>query len=452
MSRGFWLALIAGFAVAGGPAANVRAADASQVSRTGDALPGGTIDPAGSDGADGPAPQPAPAAITEPGEALFVEGQKAETAGDADKACGIYRDVFAKYPDSPSAPSALFQCGFLLDQRSHDVNGALEMYRKVLEQFPKSRAAARIEKRLPSLIPYEGKWATQYREFQGLMDTRKELGDEEWEKRLLAMLDANRDYPEADEYLFFLAKTAFKKKRYEDARRYYQLVYERYPGTLSSAFALKGLGDLEFVDKRYSASAAYYDAATALAVDLGMPPPSPGQRIKAHLYESRYRVLLVSFVIGALALIALVPLVPPRPDWKPLLKSWLGVSLALLPLFAILAGAAGYLAFKDSGHDIAAWMEPGDHANALPDNISGREPRFIAACYLLASLSVLIAVVAWSGAASKPRGRLLFWTSFPVLVVVLNYGLFYWMDLVFYLEAIFLKTDPKTGLPILPWL
>ncbi|MCW5830632.1 MAG: tetratricopeptide repeat protein [Deltaproteobacteria bacterium] len=375
----------------------------------------------------------------EPGEILFVEGQKAETAGNLDEACRIYLEVANKYPASPSAPSALFQCGFIRDQQLHDVDGALEIYRLVVSRYHDSRAAARVERRLPSLLPFEGKWAATYKEFQKLLDTRKDIGEEAFEQEMLRLTEANPGYPRSPEYLFFLAKNAFRQNRFDDSRRLYRMVFDRYPGTLSAAFALKGLGDLEFTRNRYSQSAAYYDAATALGEKLGVPPPSPAQRVKAHLYVARYQALLGSFLLLALSAITLVWLAPAPAPWKELARSAGSTALWLLPLFAILFGVTAWLTFGTG--DVESMV-----------NISGREPRLVIASYLMTAIGVFIGNWIWPGAAAKPCGKAVFWPSFILFLVAGAYCLFYWLDLVFYLEAVLLDTDPKTGMPILPFL
>lgn len=364
------------------------------------------------------------------GERLFVEGQKKELEGDIGAACEIYKRVGTEFPESISAASALFQCAFLHDQREFDVNTAAPMYRQVLERYPSSRVSKKAQIRLANLAPFEGKWAQMYAEIQRVLAEKEKVDIADFEDSLFGMLEKNPEYPGADQLLFFLARTSFKQERYERSRKFFLQVIRSYPGTQSAAFAYKGLGDLEFLEGKYALSTTYYDAATAVAEDLGMPPPSPLQRRKAHLYVARYRVLLGVLTLMAVCGMGLIYLAPTRrPEFGALVRSWVTSSLQLLPLFGILYGIAWYL------------VSDSDPSSAL--NIIGHEPLFVAMIYALVCAALLAGMVVLPGAEHRPGGKAIFWTAFPLLLLGANFCLYYWLDLTMYLEYSLLGMKPN---------
>ena len=364
------------------------------------------------------------------GERLFVEGQKKELEGDINGACEIYLRVAGEYPKSVSAGSALFQCAFLRDQREHDVNGAVPLYRRVLREYDTARVSKKAQIRLSNLEPFEGEWAALYRQVQETLAEKEKLAIEEFEDRIFGLMEANPGYPGADQLLFFLARTSFKEKRYDRARKFFLQVIRSYPGTQSAAFAYKGLGDLEFLEGKYALSTTYYDAATAVAEQLGMPPPSPLQRRKAHLYVARYQVLLGVLSVMAICGMGLIYLAPARrPEFGSLVRSWGTSSLQLLPLFGILYGIAYYL------------VSDSDPSSAL--NIIGHEPLFVAMVYVLVCASLFVGMVVLLGAEHRPGGKAIFWTAFPLLLLGANFCLYYWLDLTMYLEYSLLGMKPN---------
>lgn len=364
------------------------------------------------------------------GERLFVEGQKKETAGDIDGACEIYMRVGSEYPQSISAASALFQCAFLRDQRENDVNAAIPLYRRVVTEHDNARVSKKAQIRLSNLLPFEGKWAELYKEVQETLALKEKLDIEAFEDKIFGLMEANPEYPGADQLLFFLARTSFKEERYERARKFFLQVIRSYPGTQSAAFAYKGLGDLEFIEGKYALSTTYYDASTAVAEQLGMPPPSPLQRRKAHLYVARYQALLGVLALMAVCGMGLVYLAPVRrPEFGKLVRSWGVSALQLLPLFAILYGIAWYL------------VEDSNPARAL--NIIGHEPLFVAMIYVLICAALFVGMVVLPGAEHRRGGKAIFWTAFPLLLLGANFCLYYWLDLTMYLEYSLLGMKPN---------
>ncbi|MEW6777958.1 MAG: tetratricopeptide repeat protein [Bdellovibrionota bacterium] len=362
-------------------------------------------------------------------EKRFVEGQAKETARDYEGACEIYKEVATKYPEADSAASALFQCGLILDERLHEVDRALEIYKEVLSKYPNSRGSRKAEIRGMQIAPFTGKFAPVYREYQELTRVKEGIPYEEFEKRMMAIVDKTPDYPGADQLIFHLAKDFFRKDNYNKARHYYLEIIKRYPSTLSAAFAYKGLGDLEFIVKDYAMSVAYYDEATELAQKLGLEKPSPLQQKKARLYLQRHRALLGTFAVLALCGMGFLYVLPVRrPEaLGAVLRSWAGASLAVLPLFAILFGVAWYLVSQARKDAI---------------NISGHEQWLVAAVYGYACVALLIGMFVQPGAKEKRAGKTVFWLSYSAALVAGLYCVFYAVDLLFYLEVALLGLEP----------
>jgi hypothetical protein len=216
------------------------------------------------------------------------------------------------------------------------------------------------------------------------------------------------------------------------------VVLVRHPGTTPAAFAAKGLADLELQARHYSAAVAYYDAAVVLATRLGVPPPAPSQRIKAHLYAGRYRVLLGAGLVLIAATMLFLWRAPRDIAWRAQARAALLLALGLLPVFALLGGLAAYLA-SHQGEE-------------RPLNISGREPLFVAASYGLTVAATFLTGVIYPGFVSPKRTRPLFWSALALSLLAASYCIFYAFDLVYYLESLIYTVDPQTGLPKLPGL
>ncbi len=144
-----------------------------------------------------------------------------------------YQDFLRLYPNSPKAPYALLQIGELYFKKSEKpqrtqefTRKAIEIYQKVLQQYPTSDEARIAEQRLK--ICYERLALHEYIVAKFYF-SRKNYRGALWRLEYIF-----QKYPEKyipPKVYFLMVKTLLKFGREEDALQYLYKVQERYPKT-----------------------------------------------------------------------------------------------------------------------------------------------------------------------------------------------------------------------------
>ena len=150
------------------------------------------------------------------------------------EAAELYRKLISLDVDSKTAVKAYYRLGFAQETYLKDYEGALGSYLEFIKHSEDPVSVYEVQKRLANLY------------FQHLLDSDKAV--ETYRKLLVA----NPDTLEADLFLFRIAQAFFRMNKFEDARKEFQNLLERYPKSQFSAKARYSIGNTYFMQGSYS--------------------------------------------------------------------------------------------------------------------------------------------------------------------------------------------------------
>jgi TolA-binding protein len=160
-------------------------------------------------------------------EAQLSDGKPAEAAE-------LYRKVITLDVDSKPATKAYYRLGFAQETYLKDYEGAIGSYQEFLKLSQDPVSHYEVQKRLANIF------------FQHLLDSEKAV--EAYRKLLLA----NPDTLEADQFLFRIAQAFFRMNKFDEARKEFQNLLERYPKSQFSAKARYSIGNTYFMQGSYT--------------------------------------------------------------------------------------------------------------------------------------------------------------------------------------------------------
>jgi TolA-binding protein len=364
-------------------------------------------------------------AAASPAQPRFEEALAAE-GPDPSQAAELYRQLMVEYPDSSYAGEALFRLAGIEDERNQHPAEALRLYRDYLKQQPNGRMATRAEARIAALAPYQGVSPAL---LQTYLDILAQGGSPQTRNDMQQFIDQHPEYPLLDDALFWLANAT--KGSHSRADRevdrtaaraslpVYQRILRDYPSTRHRLAVLKNLGDVYQTLGDYSKAVRYYRAVGQEGGEAGaalVQQPSTGANVK--LWQ--WRFLLGSLLLMPLALLALVRAVPYRSEYRrAALKSGLKQSLRLLPIAALVAGAAFVI------------TKPGEGGH------TGAEPWLLTVC-----MAALIVFSFANGAIigvdeRQPVNLGLYLPALTTLILTSVYSVLYGLDLLSPLSRVF---------------
>jgi TolA-binding protein len=159
-------------------------------------------------------------------EARLAENRPAEAAE-------LYRKVVSLDADSKPAVKSYYRLGFALETYLKDYEGALVSYQEFIKHSEDQVSIYEVQKRLANIY------------FQHLLDSEKAI--EVYRKLMLA----NPDTLEADQFLFRIAQANFRLNKFEEARKEFQNLLERYPKSQYAAKARYSIGNTYFMQGSY---------------------------------------------------------------------------------------------------------------------------------------------------------------------------------------------------------
>lgn len=149
------------------------------------------------------------------------------------EAAELYRKVISLDADSKPAVKAYYRLGFALETYLKDYEGALLSYQEFIKHSEDQVSIYEVQKRLANIY------------FQHLLDSEKAV--ETYRKLLLA----NPETLEADQFLFRVAQAYFRMNKFEEARKEFQNLLERYPKSQFTAKARYSIGNTYFMQGSY---------------------------------------------------------------------------------------------------------------------------------------------------------------------------------------------------------
>jgi len=237
-----------------------------------------------------------------------------------------------EYPEDRFADDALFKSAELCERQLLDLPGALTRYRRLIEQYPRSRLFRRARKRLDYLSANRGSGDRVLLEFEKIL-RETPLSDIERTRsgieRLTALLGQHPDFSQAPRVRYWIAEARFKLGQQDQAFADLRELARQYPDTDWALRARYRQGDALMSRREFSRAQEVYRSAGAKA---------RGAAELARTWLWRQRTALAGIVLYLIFLLALVGRTRPwriraAELWPPP-----GEGVFLAPLVLLLIG------------------------------------------------------------------------------------------------------------------
>lgn len=365
----------------------------------------------------------------DPAQKLFELAMETENRGDTQKALEFYEQVFKEHPQSFYAGEALFRTAYIHDERLLDPPEAIQRYRQYLKSHA-GRNAPRAEKRIQVLEKFAKGDVEQYQAFTKALNSYSREDRARPERMMDRFI---RDYPDCpflDEALLFSAneKKGFKRtiespehrERVIRAMELYQRLIRDFPGTRNALNAWKNLGDCHRMLGDFKAARKCYNTVLDQGGEYGKK--IVGQymlmaRLDSYRNQVFYAVLPLTFLFFGL-LFWTIPF--NATNVKNGLKKGLVGSLFFLPFAVGLVAVTWY--FTDPAMN----------------NNTGMEPWLVAILMVLTLLGLLTNGVAMAADEANKIPAIRYFFILMALLACLGFCAFYFLDLLPYLETLFL--------------
>ena len=373
--------------------------------------------------------EPVPARPASPEQMLFEEAQARESAGDVLGAIALYEKAIRQNPSSEFAGEALFRSAALYDERLYVPPLALERYRLYLARY-KGRLSIRAAARIKDLARFEKVNIPAYQRYRRIMD----LGANkpvEARRQMEAFIAANPKCGFADEAILWLANEikgfrrgvtnlAVEEPAIRRSMALYQRILDEYPESPVRLAALKNMGDCYRFLGDYESARRYYRKVVAEGGPEGRLLVGEYWRM-TNLNIYRNKALYAAVVLFAALFGSLFILLDlDRKSFVRGLLSGLKGAAWLLPVAAALF--------------FVVWR----YTDATKDNINGTEPAMVVWIMATAMLALVVNGLAVEADRTRPVSAALYLTILCGMILCLVYAGFYTLDLLPYVEKLFI--------------
>ena len=272
------------------------------------------------------------------GEDRYYAGSELERAGQHTDAVAAFLKLADDAPGDRFAVYALMEAARIDETELSAPEQALELYQRVLRQFPDSRESRRAAARVAILEPNLAGGAEPWREYQAVLNGYATRPRAESMRRIEALLAGTPDFPAAPQATLFLAGTYRDAGRTAEARARYREIVARWPRSEPASRAWQELGALAIQAGRWDEARTDFEALRSFGnPDLERAADDALVTVRReHHLALLYRYALLALALFAAlhaALIAL-PRRAARPEWLPV---ELRLYLPLAGLFALVA-------------------------------------------------------------------------------------------------------------------
>jgi len=134
------------------------------------------------------------------GAAAFRAAEQLLGAGELEAAQAAYEAVANRYPDGPWADGALLEAGELAERRG-DLDGAIALWQRLLDDYPTSREARRARARMGVVsrrVGEDGAWVELAEQVDAIQRAEADAEDSTpHAEAMTALIASHPDYPQA---------------------------------------------------------------------------------------------------------------------------------------------------------------------------------------------------------------------------------------------------------------
>ncbi len=280
----------------------------------------------------------------------FNRATDAMAAGDMRTAVGLFIAIADDAPTSSLADDALFTAARLYEERLTDPVRAVELYRRLIREYPDSRtalAAQRRERAIVANIGIDDTGARALSQFTDILQHFTRRGETTSLSLAEQVLSEHPDWSGRIRVLSWIADVHRRAGRHTTALSFYLRAVDaadpRSPGDENLLEAYRGAGEAALELERFDDAERYFRAIPVVG------DPSRVRSVEEaleRLERQRTRSLLykLSFGAFALALLALVGLLRSAvDDWRTVLRLLRRPpfeALFMLPIAGLLIAAS----------------------------------------------------------------------------------------------------------------
>ncbi|MCP4133900.1 MAG: tetratricopeptide repeat protein [bacterium] len=359
-------------------------------------------------------------------EKTYSAAQKIENqAKDYNQAITAYNNLVKNNKDSHYGGEALFRIAVIYDERLYEPKKATFFYQRYINEF-NGRHSRRAEVRIKALEKYKDADPKVYQQYIGILNSYSENEKEKYLPIMEKFIQDNPSIPFPDDALLWLANEyrGFRRiieneQHLKKAMTIYEKIINEYPGTRSRLVAMKNLGDCytlkrDFQKARKLYRQVYKEGGKEGALLIGQ------YYVMAERHISRdyifYGICVIIVLFGA----GLVKILPIKSFTMQGFRKGLIHSLFFLPVMIILIAVTALL------------TDPGK------DNITGYEPYLLITVFASSLLAIILNGFVLEAEKRAPVNLKFYSVLLGWILIGINYLMFYFLDLLHYVENIIL--------------
>lgn len=244
-------------------------------------------------------------------------------------------DEAAKAGDASAAASNLWRAGEAADRNLRDYDRALELYGRLVENYPAARLARGAAARRDYVIRGTSGGAEPFERFERVRAEFAKLDRADARQEVRAIVDEFPAFAIADEALLWLGDRAAEAGDAAEARRTYRELLDRFPESPLAAHAWAGLGRAAFDEKDWAeAEDAFARIAGTSVAGAAVVSGKEVELVRRHRTRASRLVWVLGFL--GLAIGGAIVTVDPR-RLKNAVRTSVGRELLYAgPVFALL--------------------------------------------------------------------------------------------------------------------
>lgn len=237
--------------------------------------------------------------------------------------------------DAAEAAANLWRAADTADRKQREYARALELYDRLLKEYPAARLARGAETRRDYVRRATAKGEEPFRRFETVRADYARLKPADARKEIDAIRREFPDFPLGDELVMWIADRAAETRDWKEARAQYREVVESFPESALAGYAWAGIARASFELGEYEeAEKAFGRVAGSGVAGAEFVSKKEIERVQRHVRREKGARVIGSFL--ALVLIAAALTIDPRRVRDASRRSVGKELLYLAPLLGVL--------------------------------------------------------------------------------------------------------------------
>jgi tetratricopeptide (TPR) repeat protein len=298
----------------------------------------------------------------------YSDAVKLARQGQSEQAISLLKSLYRDHPEDKLADDILFQIGRIYEKRLGAYGESIEYYRKLTEEFPRSKHARRAEKAIERLQKGRRQGDDVFREYNDILLNYREIGGEQALERMEKLIQNKPNFIYAEKVFLFIAQEKLRSRDFTGVVAAYEQMIKRFPSGRNKIIALSGMGEALIEARDFSGAKKAY---RRLMEDDENNEPAMAAGREGVKRVNTFLVLRYLFFCSIAIIIAFLIFMAAAIPWKKINKKmvfsiWPEVSVLTLGIFGIL------ISLRDRGDIFTTsifWLWPSAIIVALCNNL-----------------------------------------------------------------------------------